>query len=106
MALVLVVFAVWLGRPSIRAADAVSAAALLDQYLSGRFDEAVASAAAVQDAGDVRDAIKREGISWTNAKPAEAARRRLALATFVLEYTHARIETDWMTLVPVIEWSC
>jgi tetratricopeptide (TPR) repeat protein len=103
---VLAVLAVMLGRPGIRAADAVSAAGLLDEYLSGRFDRAVAEAAAVEDAGDVRDAIKREGINWTNAKPEEAARRRLALATFVLEYTHARIETDWITLVPVIEWSC
>jgi hypothetical protein len=104
--LVVVVLAVLLGRPGIRAADAVSAPAWLDEYLQGRFDRAVAAAVSVKDASDVRDAIRREGAVWSNAVPVEAARRRLALATFVLEYTHARIDTDWFTLVPVIEWSC
>src|SRR5205809_4853005 len=97
---------VLIGRPGVAGGDAISASALLDDYFQGRFDRAVAAAVSVKDAADVRDAIKREGLTWANRVPAEVVRRRLALATFVLEYAHARIDTDWMTLVPVIEWSC
>jgi tetratricopeptide (TPR) repeat protein len=33
-------------------------------------------------------------------------RRRLAAASFALELTHARLETDWHALWPLLEWGC
>jgi tetratricopeptide (TPR) repeat protein len=93
------------GRPRVWTADAVSVSSLLDPYLSGRFDEAVKAAAAVDDAGDVRAAIVRDGRAWILAGP-DPPRRRLAAAAFALEFTHARLETDWRRLWPLLEWGC
>jgi tetratricopeptide (TPR) repeat protein len=94
------------GRTVVRATDDISAAGLLDTYIGGRFDEAVATAAAIDDADDVRAAIEREAPAWIEAVPSDAARRQLAVAAFALEVTHARMERDWRKLWSILEWSC
>lgn len=94
------------GRPVVRASQAVSAAALLDTYIGGRLDEAVTAAVAIRDADDVSAAIQTEAPAWIESVPSDVARRRLAVAAFALEFTHARMETDWRKLRPILEWSC
>src|SRR5215831_8934343 len=94
-----------LGGPRARAAGAMSVTSLLDAYLHGRFDEAIAGAAGYRDAGDFAETLMRQAPRWIEADgPAET--RRLAVAAFALEYTHARMETDWRTVEPLLEWAC
>jgi tetratricopeptide (TPR) repeat protein len=47
----------------------------------------------------------REGAAWVRSGP-DTTRRRLAAASFALEFTHARLETDWRALVTLLEWGC
>jgi hypothetical protein len=94
------------GRPEPRAADVVSVGPLLEAYVQGRFDEAVAEASSVRDMDDFRRAIERQAPEWIAASTRDPQRRRLAAAGLVVEVTHARIETDWATLRPLLEWAC
>ncbi len=44
--------------------------------------------------------------AWINADPANAEKRRAAVAGFVVELAGARLETDWGRLSDLIEWTC
>lgn len=103
--LIVAIAMVFVGRPPVETAAAVSAVPFLDRYLAGDFDGAVTVAAAVKDARDVRAAIERDGPAWIGGGP-DAPRRRLGAAAFALEFTHARLETDWRVLWPLLEWGC
>ena len=84
----------------------VNLTALLDTYYQGRYDEAVAKAAALPDLGPLRLQFVQGTPAWINADPANAEKRRAAVAGFVVELAGARLETDWGRLSDLIEWTC
>jgi tetratricopeptide (TPR) repeat protein len=79
---------------------------LLDLYYEGRHDEAVAKATALPDLGPLRLQFVQGTPVWINADPANAEKRRAAVAAFVVELAAARQETDWGRLSDLIEWTC
>lgn len=79
---------------------------LFEEYLEGRADDAVAKGAALEDLGSFRRQFVQETPAWIAADPRQAERRRAAAAAYVLELTHARIESDWGRLADLIEWAC
>ena len=81
-------------------------AALLDTYDQGRYDEAVAKAAALPDLGPFRVRFVQQSPVWVNADPARIERRSAAAAAFLLELTAARLESDWGRFSDLIEWTC
>jgi tetratricopeptide (TPR) repeat protein len=87
-------------------AGAVDLTALLDTYYQGRYDEAVAKAAALPELGPLRLQFVQGTPAWINADPANAEKRRAAVAGFVVELAGARLETDWGRLSDLIEWTC
>lgn len=84
----------------------VDVAALLDTYDQGRYDEAVAKAAALPDLGPFRVRFVQQSPVWVNADPARIDRRRASAAAFLLELTAARLESDWGRFSDLIEWTC
>jgi hypothetical protein len=96
---------IFVSRPGVRTADVVSAHPFFDRYLAGDFDGAVSAAGAIEDSDAVRAAIVRDGPAWIQGGP-DVPRRRLAAASFALEFTHARLESDWRVMLPLLEWGC
>ncbi|HWI17693.1 MAG TPA: hypothetical protein VNT81_08100 [Vicinamibacterales bacterium] len=80
--------------------------ALLDQYLRGDRDAAVAKAAAMADLGPLRLRFVQDTPAWTAADPTHADARRAVVSAFLLELTAARLESDWGRLSDLIEWQC
>ena len=93
------------GRPARKVAT-VDLTALLDTYLQGRHDEAVAKAAALPELGPLRLQFVQVTPVWIIADPANAEQRRAAVAGFVVELAAARLESDWGRLSDLIEWTC
>lgn len=85
---------------------AVDLISILDTYLRGRHDEAVARAAALPDLGALRLRFVQDAPIWINADPAKSAARRAAAAGFIVELAAARLETDWGRLADLIEFTC
>ncbi len=79
---------------------------LLDLYYEGRYDDAVDQAAALPDLGPLRLQFVQRTPGWIAADPANAEKRRAAVAAFVVELAAARQETDWGRLSDLIEWTC
>ncbi|MBY0492636.1 MAG: tetratricopeptide repeat protein [Cyanobacteria bacterium] len=79
---------------------------MLDTYDQGRYDEAVAKAAALTDLGPLRLRFVQDSPLWVNAEPARVERRLAVAAAFLLEVTGARLESDWGRFSDLIEWSC
>ena len=79
---------------------------LLDTYYQGRYDEAIAKAAALPDLGPFRLRFVQDSPAWANADPAQIDRRSAAAAAFLLELTAARLESDWGRFSDLIEWTC
>jgi tetratricopeptide (TPR) repeat protein len=102
--------ALWMGaEPGVLAqapASAIDLKALLDQYLRGDRDAAVAKAAALEDLGPLRLRFVQDTPVWTAADPAQADVRRAVVSGFLLELTAARLESDWGRLSDLIEWQC
>jgi tetratricopeptide (TPR) repeat protein len=103
--------------PAIRVVD------LLDQYVSGQFDNALAQLSERTDFDDLLKQLQRDGETWINARgAAEQPRRQLAAATFALEA--ARLDEwhewkwiqrgeprtltvlSWKPAPLLIEWAC
>jgi tetratricopeptide (TPR) repeat protein len=84
----------------------VNLAALLDTYYQGQYDEAIRTGAALPDLGPLRLQFVQGTPAWIAADPAHAARRRAAVAGFVVELAAARLESDWGRLSDLIEWTC
>ena len=84
----------------------VNLTALLDTYYQGRYDEAVAKAAALPDLGPLRLRFVQDTPGWINADPANLEKRRAAVAGFLVELTAARLDSDWGRLSDLIEWTC
>jgi len=80
--------------------------ALLDAYLRGDRDAAVASAAAVPDLGPFRLRFVQDSPVWVDADPARIEARRAVAAAFLLELTAARLESDWGRFSDLLEWTC
>ena len=78
----------------------------IDAYFQGRYDEAVKRAAAVEDLGPLRLRVVQDVPVWIRADPALTEQRRAAAAAFLLELTHARLESDWGRLVDLVEFMC
>ena len=85
---------------------AVDLIAILETYLRGHHDEAVARAAALPDLGPLRLRFVQDTPIWINADPATADARRAAAAAFIVELAAARLETDWGRLSDLIEFTC
>lgn len=83
-----------------------SLASLLESYYSGDHDGAVTRAAAMPDLGPLRLRFVQDTPSWIAADPANADRRRAAVAGFLVELAGARLEADWGRLSDLIEWTC
>ena len=81
---------------------------LLELYLEGDFAAAVAPLAKVSNVNSVAVDIEVDGDAWIakGATPAEIERRRLAAASLALEFAVMRMEDEWYTLRPLIEWGC
>jgi hypothetical protein len=100
-------FLVLIGHPAARMAETVSG--LLDRYSRGQFDEAVRAAAAVKDVDALVSVLTRQGPNWSDADRSTRQHRRLAIAAFTLELTHARMQqgwSEWQAMRPVLEWAC
>jgi tetratricopeptide (TPR) repeat protein len=80
--------------------------ALLDRYLRGDHDAAVASAAAIPDLGPFRLRFVQDSPAWVHADPARIEARNAAAAAYLLELTAARLESDWGRFTDLIEWTC
>lgn len=78
----------------------------LDRYLAGQFDAAVRLAAATPDVEVLRRRLPDAARDWMAREPAQSKERRAAVAGFILELTHARLETDWGRLRDLVEWAC
>ena len=81
-------------------------AGMLDAYDQGRYDEAVAKAAALADLGPFRLRFVQDSPRWVNADPARIDRRSAVVAAFLVEVTAARLESDWGRFSDLIEWTC
>jgi len=105
---VLVAFAVVLFvTPTARTqGNGIDLKGLLDTYYQGRYDEAVAKAAAIPDLGPFRLRFVQDSPVWVNADPARSEARSAAAAAFLLEVTAARLESDWGRFSDLIEWTC
>ena len=79
---------------------------LLDLYLSGQHDTAVARAVDGTEPRDLQPQLARAVPAWVAAAPEDSSRRRRAAAAFTLEVVHARLETHWYALRPAVEWVC
>jgi tetratricopeptide (TPR) repeat protein len=54
----------------------------------------------------VRLQFVQQAPGWIAADPADAGRRRAAVAGFIVELAAARLESDWGRLSDLIEWTC
>ena len=79
---------------------------LLNAYEQGRYDEAVAKAAALPDLGSFRLRFVQDSPLWANADPTRIERRRGVAAAFLLDLAAARLESDWGRFSDLIEWTC
>jgi tetratricopeptide (TPR) repeat protein len=69
---------------------------LLDRYVAGQFDAAMAQLSERSDFGDLLKQLKSDGPAWINAQgPAERPRRELAAATFALEAARVDEWREW-----------
>ena len=80
--------------------------ALLDMYLRGERDAAVARAAVIPDLGPFRLRYIQDAPVWVKAEPSRSEARSAAVAAFLLEVTAARLESDWGRFSDLIEWTC
>lgn len=82
--------------------------ALLDLYLAGSHDEALAPLRAAGDVDTVVEELARDSGAWAlkAETPEEIQRRRLAAASLALEFAVLRMADEWQTLSPLIEWGC
>ena len=87
-------------------AQGVDITSMLDAYQQGRYDEAVAKAAALPDLGAFRLRFVQDTPQWVNAGPAGLEGRRATVAAFLLELTAARLESDWGRFADLIEYTC
>jgi tetratricopeptide (TPR) repeat protein len=88
------------------AASAPTVTQILDTYSKGSFDDAVRTAASMSNLEQFAARFIVEAPAWIRSDPASIHRRRAAAAAFVVELTHARLESDWKLLRDLIEWSC
>ena len=96
----------WGAAAAARQPPTAAVTAFITAYAEGRHDEAVAQAAAIGDLGPLRLRFVQDVPAWVASDPALAPRRRAAAAAFLLELTHARLDTDWGRLSDLIEFTC
>jgi tetratricopeptide (TPR) repeat protein len=104
LAAIAALFACWSAAAAI--AQSAALTAQLDAYLQGRYDDAVRQAASVADLGPFRLRWVQDAPAWIRADPAAVEVRRAAAAAFLLELTHARLESDWGRFADLIEFTC
>lgn len=84
---------------------------IFDRYAQGDFKGAVDAAAADRDFGTSTKAFERQALPWIAADPASVERRRLVVATFMLEFVRMKLESEsrsrgWLSYRDLVEWSC
>jgi hypothetical protein len=102
--LAVVVVAVLLIR--LEAQPSSSLPTLITSYSDGHYDEAVRQVAAIEDLGPFRLRYVQDVPNWVRSDPSKTTARRQAAAAFLLELTHARLESDWNRLADLIEFTC
>jgi len=90
-------------QPAAMQAPAVTT--ILDTYLSGEYDAAVATGAA-QDVASLRLHFVQDVPGWIGSDSATMGRRGAAAAAFLLELAAARLDTDWHRFTDLIEATC
>lgn len=91
--------------PSAGGLQEPSTAGVLDRYAAGRVQEAVMAVATIPNLTLFTARYPSEALAWIGAGE-DAVRRRRAAATFVLELTRSRLDSDWRLLRDLIEWTC
>ncbi|HUF23195.1 MAG TPA: hypothetical protein VMN81_03625, partial [Vicinamibacterales bacterium] len=89
-------------------APAQRVTSLLDRYLQGDHAAAVAPLATASNVTSIARDLVADAGAWAakGATPEEVQRRRVAAAALALEFTVLRMEDEWYTLRPLIEWGC
>jgi tetratricopeptide (TPR) repeat protein len=78
----------------------------LNAYAAGRYDESVTAAASIDDLAPLRLQFVRDVPGWIAADSAQSGARRAFAAAFLVELSHARLESDWGRLSDLVEWMC
>ncbi|MDQ3071028.1 MAG: hypothetical protein M3R55_15025, partial [Acidobacteriota bacterium] len=78
---------------------------LLDLYLKGDHAAATEPLRKVQNARNYAIDLAVDGGDWIK-RGDDPARRRLAAASLALEFAVLRMDDEWQTLRPLIEWGC
>jgi len=86
-------------------APAPSLPALIESYASGAYDDAIRQIA-TEDVGRWRVSFVRDVPGWIRSEPDRMEARRAAAASFLLEASQARLESDWGRLADLIEFTC
>ena len=92
--------------PLRTAPSSASIATFITRYADGQPDEAIRDVAAIADLGGLRREFVIDAQAWIHQDPAVASRRRAAAAAFLLEWAHARLESDYGRLSDLIEFTC
>ena len=97
-----VILALLAGDQRVRATD------LLDLYLKGDHAAAIAPLVKVANVRNLVIDLEVDGGDWISkgATPQDVARRRLAAASLALEFAVVRMEDEWLTVLPLVEWGC
>jgi tetratricopeptide (TPR) repeat protein len=103
---VLLAFGVALIAPLGAQDRALDLRPLLDQYLRGDYDSAVAAASATRDLAPLQLRFVQDTPAWIAADAAHADVRRAAVAAFLVEFAGARYESDGNRFLDLIEWMC
>ena len=91
--------------PSAGRLQEPSTADVLDRYAAGRVQEAVMAVATIPNLTLFTARYPSEALAWVGTGD-DAVRRRRAAATFVLELTRSRLDSDWRLLRDIMEWTC
>lgn len=100
--------AVFLVALAFAPSQRVRATDLLDLYLKGDYAAAVAPLARISNVSSFAVDLEVDGGDWIAkaTTPDDTARRRLAAASLALEFAVIRMEDEWYTLRPLVEWGC
>jgi tetratricopeptide (TPR) repeat protein len=92
-----------------RSAEQQIPSSIFDRYAQGDFKGAVDVAAADREFSSSKKTFERQALAWIAMDSTSVERRRLAVATFALEFVRVKLETEpngWLRFRDLVEWSC